>query len=144
MGQYFSSTEEMYRIFGALYDRVKYDEEVGPKLAKANLIVRFNYTDPEGSVTINAKDKPADEKAFLDYRFDDNEQTPDVTMTQTADFSHRFWHGRENAIMAIATRKIKAEGNVAAALALLPAIRPVFRLYPKVLKDIGREELIVK
>ncbi len=144
MGQYFKDTQEMYDVFGALFGRASRDPQIGPKLAASGLVVRFNYTDPEGSITINLKDKPPEEGVWGTFEFGESTIEPDVTMTQSADFSNRFWQGKENAIAAIATRKITSSGSVTKAIALLPAIRPLFRLYPKVLEEMGLQDMIVK
>jgi len=144
MGQYFKDAEHMYKCFGALFEKARFDPVMGPKLAQAKIIVRFEYTDPEGTITIDLKNKPQQEGAYATFYFGACDLVPDVVMKQSADFSHRFWHGKENAIAAIATRKISASGNIAKALALLPAIRPLFRLYPKVLQELGYNDLIVR
>lgn len=143
MGQYFKDTEQLYKVFGALFEKAKHDPRVGPKLAKAGIIIKFNYTDPEGSITINLKDKPQEEGTYVSYEFGESKWEPDVTMTQSADFSHRFWYGKENAIAALVMRKIIAKGAIPKALALIPAIRPLHRLYPKILEELGMNELII-
>jgi hypothetical protein len=43
--KYFKDSEEMYKIHGALFDRIASDPEIGPQLAKSNLIVRFEVSD---------------------------------------------------------------------------------------------------
>jgi len=144
MGQYFKDTEQLYKVFGTLFEKSKYDPKLGPKLAKAGLIIKFNYTDPSGSITINLKDKPAEEGAYVSYEFGESKWVPDVTMTQSSDFSHRFWYGKENAIAALAMRKIIASGAIPKAIALIPAIRPLHRLYPKILEELGMTELLIK
>jgi len=144
MGKYFKDAEEMYRCFGALFERARFDPQIGPKIAKAGIIVRFEYTDPEGVITIDLKNEPKEEGAYATIYLGECDLSPDVVMKQSADFSHRFWHGKENAIAALATRKISASGSVQKALALLPAIRPLFRLYPKVLAELGRSDIIIR
>ena len=144
MGQYFKDTEQMYECFGALFERARSDPTIGQKLARAGIIVRFEYTDPEGAITIDLKNEPQEEGTYANVYLGECDLAPDVVMKQSADFSHRFWHGKENAITAIATRKISASGDIGKALALLPAIRPLFRLYPKVLAELGYSDMILK
>ncbi len=141
---YFRDTEHLYEVLGAFFDEVRFHPEMGPRLRESRLVVRFVYTDPEGVVTINFVDPPQEEGAFGFYEFGEEvTREPDVTMKQSADFSHRFWHGKVNVIRALATRQIVASGSVQKALKLLPAIRPSFALYPEVLRRLGYEEMIL-
>ena len=144
MGKYYKSTEEMYKVLGALFEKVKFDAEVGKKLKAAKIAVRFRYRDPEGSATINAKDKQADANAFFEYSFGKTDAPVDVELTNSADFAHRFWHGKENAVMSIALGKMSAKGDLSKAMAMLPAIKPVYRMFPKVLQEIGRNDLVLR
>ncbi|MGQ9478089.1 MAG: SCP2 sterol-binding domain-containing protein [Candidatus Bipolaricaulia bacterium] len=144
LGEYFKTAEQMYECFGTLFKRASADPQIGKRLAQAGIVVRFEYTDPEGAITIDLKNKPREEGAYATIYLGECPLAPDVVMKQSADFSHRFWHGKENAVMAIATRKISASGDVGKALGLLPAISPLFRLYPKVLAELGHPELVLK
>jgi len=38
---------------------------------------------------------------------------------------------------------MKTKGDAAKALALLPAIKPAFKIYPEVLKELGRKDLVL-
>ena len=63
-------------------------------------------------------------------------------MIQSGDTAHLFWLGQLNVARAIATRKVVSRGSVPKALALLPAIKPAFDLYPQVLQELGYDEMI--
>jgi 2-oxoisovalerate dehydrogenase E1 component len=63
-------------------------------------------------------------------------------MTQSGDASHLFWLGKLNVPRAIATRQVVARGSVPKALALLPAVKPVFDLYEQALQELGYADLI--
>lgn len=144
MGKYYKSTDEMYKILGALFERVKNDAEVGKKLQAAKIAVRFRYKDPEGAATIDAKTPPAEGAGFFEYNLGAADAPVDVELINSADFAHRFWHGKENAVVAIALGKMKAKGDINKALALLPVIKPVFRMFPKVLQEMGRNDLVLR
>ena len=139
---YFKDSEQLYKVYGEFLKRVLSDSMVGPKLAKAKIKIRFNYTDPEASILLNSSDPPP-EGAFGSYQIGDSNEKADVTMSLSPDFSHRFWQGKENAMTAIATGKIKASGAVQGAIGLVTAIRPTFRTYKQVLKDLGHEDLVI-
>jgi putative sterol carrier protein len=144
MGEYFKDKEHMYECFGALFEKLRFSEKLGAKVAKSGMIIRFVWTDPDGCIVINFKDKPEEEGAFGAYTFDDMDSPVDVTTTQTADFSHRFWQGLENPIMALPKGKIKAQGAIGKLMGLVGVVRPAFRMYPKVLEELGYTELVLK
>lgn len=141
---YYDSIEEMYAVYEKFLRQVVSDPSVGGKLAKSKVKIKFIYTDPDGTIFLNFADPPAEEGAFGSFTIGECDDEPDVTMTQTSDFSHRFWQGKENAITALATGKIKASGKVQKAMGLVTAIRPTFLMYKAVLKETGHEDLIIK
>jgi hypothetical protein len=132
----FRDTDHLYQVLGTLFDRVADDPMITERLVKGNLVVCFRFTDPEGSVTIDLRRSP------LTYTFGESDLRPDVKMIQTGDTAHQFWLGRLNVARAIATRKVVSRGSVPKALALLPAVKPVFGLYHQVLRELGYEEMI--
>jgi len=52
-------------------------------------------------------------------------------MSLTADTCHAFWKKDLSLPVALAKKKIKAKGNIAKVLKLLPVIMPAFDMYPK-------------
>jgi hypothetical protein len=68
----------------------------------------------------------------------------DVWSKQSADHSHRFWHGYENPIASVAKGEMKQGGNVMAMLKLLPVVRPAFKMFPIALEEMGHGDLVVK
>jgi putative sterol carrier protein len=140
----FTDTDQFYGLFHIFLDRVFRNEKIGKKLAATGLKIQFQYFDPHATITIHCGDPDAPEGTFGTFEFgDDASITPEVIMKQSADFSNRFWQGKENAITAIAKRKITAKGNVPKALKLIPAIRPTFRIYKKVLIELELDHLLV-
>lgn len=141
--KHFKNKEEFVQVMTVLFDKLKSDPTVGRDVKKSNLIVRFEYHDPDATVTIDAKNPPANPGDFISYAWDVTSPEPEVVMSNSADFCLRFWQGKENPVLAMAFGKLKAKGNVAKALALLPAIKPAYRMFPKILKDMGRGNLVV-
>jgi len=140
---YFKSNQEMYNIHEELFKRLASDPEIGSALAKAGLIVCFKVSDPEGVFTVNCRDKPAEEGKFISYEMGESSLNPDLSFTFSADFIHKFWQGKVNIVSAILSGDVKAEGKIQQAMKLLPALKPVYILYPQMLKEIGREDLII-
>jgi hypothetical protein len=125
-------------------DRAKCDPAVGPKIAKSGIIIQFRYTDPEAVTTINARQAPTQPGAFVDVVHGPTPLKPDVTMTMKADVSHAFWHGRVNLVAALAKRDIIAAGPIPKILKLLPAVEPLYKQYPVLLREKGLDRLVLK
>ncbi len=132
----FRSTEDLYAVMGALFERLKQDAPLAERLLEGNLVVRFRWRNPEGEATIDLRRAP------ITYTFGPCDLQPDVEMIQDADVAHLFWLGKLNVPRAIASRQVIAKGSVPKALKLLPAIQPAFAVYRQVLIESGRENLV--
>jgi hypothetical protein len=143
MGQYYRDAGHLYEIYGYFMDKVMTDPKIGPKLARAGIIIKFIYTDPDTEITIDLKNKPEKEGYFGSYYLGPTDIKEDVWSKQSADHSHRFWHGLENPIAAVTRGKVKQGGKITAMLKLLPVVKPMFQYFPVILKELGYENLIV-
>lgn len=144
MGQYYKDADDLYRIYGYFMDRILKDEKIGPKMAKAGIIIKFIYTDPDCEVTIDLKNPPAKPGYYGSYYLGPCGLKEDVWSKQTADFSHSFWHGHENPIAAVAKGRVKQGGNIVAMMKLLPVVRSAFQMFPVILQEMGLENLIIQ
>jgi hypothetical protein len=140
----FRNSKHFYECVGELMDRAKQDPGVGPKIAKSGIIIQFRYADPEAMTTINARDKPIQPGAFVDVIHGPCNLKPDVSMTMKADVSHAFWHGKVNLVEALAKKQIVATGPIPKILKLLPAVQPLYKQYPALLKEKGYPNMILK
>ncbi len=143
MGKYYKDSNELYEIYGYFLNKVLKDNKIGSKLAKAGIIIKFIYTDPDAEITIDLKNPPQKEGYYGTFYMGKCDIEADVWSSQPADHSHRFWHGLENPIAGVAKGIIKQGGKVTAMLKLLPVIKPTFQQFPIILKEMGREDLIV-
>lgn len=140
----FKDYQEFHEVFDALMREILSHPLIAPKLSKSKMIVQFQYTDPDAQITANLRDPaPAGSNLVGDLIWGDTELVPDVIFRQSADFSNRFWQGKENVIAAMAKRQVTAKGSIPKALQLIPVIRPTFRIYPEVLKKLGKDHLII-
>lgn len=137
----FKDAAMVYECLGALFDHVAQDPVLGPKLGSSGLIIRFTYTDPESQITVDTKNPPPEGKFFTVY-YGASDLKPEVLMSMKADVGHTFWLGKVNLLWALARRQIVAEGPIPKILKLLPIITPAYKLYPEMLKKLGRAELI--
>jgi hypothetical protein len=140
----FRDSQQFYECVGELMDRAKKDPHVGAKIAKAGIIIQFRYTQPDAVTTVNAKDKPTQPGAFVDVIHGPCNLKPDVTMTMKADVSHAFWHGKVNLDAALARKDIVATGPIPKILKLLPAVQPLYKVYPALLKEKGYSNMVLK
>jgi hypothetical protein len=140
----FQDSEQFYACVGELMDRAKKDPQVGPKIAKSGIIIQFRYTDPEAMTTINAKDKPTQPGAHCDVFHGATNLKPDVVMSMKADTAHAFWHGKVNLVSALAKKDIVAQGPIPKILKLLPAVEPLYKAYPALLREKGYANLVMK
>ena len=140
----FRNSQQFYECVGELMNRAKRDAKIGPKIAKSGLVIRFCYTEPNAMTTIDARHPPSTPNTFLNVFNGDCVLRPDVTMTMKADVSHAFWHGKVNLLAALAKKDIVLEGPLPKILKLLPAVEPMYKMYPALLKEKGYTNLIVK
>jgi hypothetical protein len=101
------------------------DPEMGPRLRQADIPERFSFEDVGLVVHVRAS-RPG-EPGNLVWTWDDEvDWEPRVRMTMNAEVAVRYFQGRENIPVGIARRRIRAGGDVRAALALIPITKPVF------------------
>lgn len=139
----FRDTQQFYACVGELMERAKRDPRIGPKIAKSGIIIQFRYQQPEAITTIDARGKPTQAGAFVDVVNGPCALKPDVVMTMKADVSHAFWHGKVNLVAALARRDIIASGPIPKILKLLPAIEPLYQMYPALLREKGLGSLVL-
>jgi SCP-2 sterol transfer family len=129
----FSDSEDLYKVMDELWKRISADPAMSKDLLKSKMVIRFVYREPDGWVTVDGSDGE-NIKVTLDYC----ETKPVVEMRMKSDFAHNFWLGKENVSMALMQGKIVSIGPVNKALALLPAVKPAFIIYNKVIEDFKR------
>jgi len=137
----FSSDKELYDIMGTFMQGASTHPEMGPKIRDSRIVIRFEYSDPEATITVDAKN-PDDDKYFR-VLFGPSDLKADVVMTMSADIAHRFWLGKVNLTAALTRGQMKAVGPISQIMKLLPAIKPAYSIYPEHLKALGRADLIL-
>jgi putative sterol carrier protein len=134
---YFKDAQEVYDTIGKLFKDLAEDEELAPKFRQADTIVRYDYRNPESSITVRLQEgQPGD------VEFGDSKIEPEVVMSMEADTAHRFWLGKVNVTVALARGQMKAKGPVAKILKLVPLTKPIFPRYKAQLEAQGRTDLI--
>src|ERR687886_2872542 len=133
MGASFDSARELREVIDEVFSMMDRDPDMGPKLRDADTPQRFEFTDFDAVVNIRAA-RP-DEDGNLHWEWsDDVDWEPKVKMQMSSETANRYFQGKENIAMAIARRRIKAGGDVKAALALIPITKPVHDEYRRMVE----------
>jgi hypothetical protein len=140
----FKNIDELRTCFGRLFDEAQRDSRIAPKIKDSHLVIQFRYDDPAAVVTINAAASPSQNGTYFNVTWvEDPNVRPDIEMSMKADVAHSFWHGKVNLMAALARRQIIAKGPIPKILKLLPAVEPMYEMYPRILHDLGRDDLIL-
>ena len=127
----FKSTREFREVIDRTFTLMSEDPDMGPKLRDADTPQRFEFTDLDLVVNIRAG-RPQEPNLAWEWS-DDVEWEPKVKMTMSSETANRYFQGKENVAIAIARRRIKAGGDVKAALAIIPITKPLFAHYRKMI-----------
>jgi hypothetical protein len=133
MGAQFASDEEFVEVMDRTFAMMSDDPQMGPKLRDADVPQRFEFTDLDLVVNIRATSDDEDGNLAWEWT-DDVDWEPKVRMTMSSETANRYFQGKENIAMAIARRRIKAGGDVRAALALIPITKPLEALYREMIE----------
>lgn len=103
--------------------------EMGPQLRDADVPQRFEFEDLDLIVNVRAA-RPDEDGRFIVWEWsDDVDWEPKVRMQMASETANKYFQGKENIAMAIARRRIKTGGDIKAALALMPVVKPVYAQY---------------
>jgi hypothetical protein len=123
----FRSPEEFREVMDRTFALMSDDPDMGPQLREADTPQRFAFTDVE--MVVNIRAGGPDEPNLAWEWTDDVSWEPKVKMEMSSETANRYFQGKENVAIAIARRRIKAGGDVKAALAIIPLTKPLFVLY---------------
>jgi len=133
----FKDENEVYTYIGKVFEMAVTDPVFVEATKDSGLVVKLTQTDPAATILI---DFPA-QLVSCGEAAQSGDSTVDLRMT--SDDSHKFWLGKLNFTLAMAQRKVKMEGSRTKALKLLPLTKPLFAKYEQLLRESGREDLLV-
>lgn len=133
---YFENSQKLQEVLGGFFRKLLDDPSIGKKLKDSKLVIKFVYTDPALSITVDCTKDP------IPLLFNDATLAPQVEMSMKADVAHRFWFGKVNLLAALTRREMVAKGPIPKVLKLLPVIKPAYDLYPKYLEEKGYQDLL--
>ena len=123
----FRSEQEVREVMDRTFTLMRDDPDMGPQLRDADTPQRFEFTDFD--LVVNIRAGGGDEPNLAWEWSDEVTWEPKVRMTMSSDTANRYFQGKENVAIAIARRRIKAGGDVKAALAIIPLTKPLFAHY---------------
>src|ERR687883_249813 len=128
MGAAFDSPAEFRTVIDRVFSMMDEDPDMGPKLRDADVPQRFEF--PDLDLVVNIRAARPEEPGNLHWEWsDDVDWDPRVRMSMSSETANRYFQGKENVGMAIARRRIRAGGDVKAALALIPITKPIHARY---------------
>ena len=130
----FRSSAEFREVMDRVFTMMDEDPVMGPRLREADVPQRFEFPDVELVVNIRAAADGEDGNLHWEWS-DDVEWTPRVRTLMSSAVANKYFQGAENAVMAMARRRIRISGDSRAALALIPITKPVFERYRAVVAD---------
>jgi hypothetical protein len=128
MSAEFRSSKEFREVMDKVFGLMDADPDMGPKLKAADVPQRFEFSDVDMVVNIRAAEDGEDGNLHWEWT-DDVDWDPKVRMEMSSETANKYFQGKENVALAIARRRIKAGGDVKAALSLIPVTKPVYRQY---------------
>ena len=126
---YFENAEEVYKYVGGVFRAAADHDEVGPKMAAADITLQIYYSDPESKVTIRFQEP----KLTVEDGGDDT--TADVKLFMPADIADKYWRGEYNLAVGLAKGHVKAKGPVNKILKLVPLTKPLFPMYKELVAE---------
>jgi hypothetical protein len=129
----FESVREFREVIDRTFTIMSEDAEMGPRLREADTPQRFEFPDVDLVVNLRAG-HPGEPNLVWEWS-DEVDWEPKVRMAMTSEIANRYFQGKENVAIAIARRRIKAAGDLKAALAILPLTKPVFARYQAMIAD---------
>src|ERR687892_2515052 len=128
MGTAFRSSKEFRTVMDRVFSMMSEDADMGPKMRDADVPMRYEFTDVDLVANIRAAREGEEGNLHWEWT-DDVDWEPKVKMTMSSETANRYFQGKENVTMALARRRIKAGGDVKAALSLIPITKPIYARY---------------
>jgi hypothetical protein len=123
----FKSSKEFKEVMDRTFALMRDDPDMGPKLRAADTPQRFEF--PDLDLVVNVRAGGPDEPNLAWEWSDDISWEPKVKMAMSSETANKYFQGKENVAIAIARRRIKAGGDVKAALAIIPITKPLYARY---------------
>ncbi len=134
MAARFRSPAEVREVLDQVFALMSTDPEMGPRLRAAQASQRFEFPDVE--LVVNLRAGRDGEAEHLHWAWTDEvDWEPRAELKMSSETANRFFQGKENVPFALARRRIRAGGDISAALELVPVVKPVFERYGALVRE---------
>ena len=134
MASPFRSADEFRDVIDRVFTMMSEDGDIGTALREADVPQRFEFEDMR--LVVNVRAGREGEGANLYWQWSDEvDWEPRVKMSMGSETANRYFQGKENVAIAIARRRIKAGGDVRAALSLIPITKAVYARYRALVEE---------
>ena len=137
MSKYWRSSEEVTQAVSKVLEKCFQDPELKEVVEKFRRTVLFNFRDPEAKIWVKSQE------GKIEYGEGKAPVEPDIELNLSSDDGHKVWCNKLNLVMAIGRKKIKIKGNPAQLLKLAPMIKKATPYYHEVLREMGKEAIIL-
>ena len=118
----FEAPDQLYSYISDRFEEIATLPEAQEALKSLRLSVRFNYTQPDCTMTLTAAHGKYAIACGVSEAVD-----PDVELTMTGDVAYKFWTGELNVMGALTTREIGIIGSLGKVMRLAPLIKTAVR-----------------
>jgi putative sterol carrier protein len=126
---FFDNADEVYKYVGGVFRAAADHDEIGPKMAAADISIQIYYSDPVSSLTVRFQEP----KVAVEDGGDD--PNAEVKLFMPADIADRYWRGEYNLAVGLAKGQVKAKGPVNKILKLVPLTKPLFPMYKELVSE---------
>jgi putative sterol carrier protein len=121
----FKDTNHMYGFLEDLWKYIVFELGLGEKMREYGVTYKYILSEPDGYLFVDPDNVITGEEA--------NKKAV-ITMEMSGDTVIKFWTKQLSLPVALATRKIKSKGPIPKVLKMLPALKPVFEIFPEYCK----------
>jgi putative sterol carrier protein len=115
----------MYEFLEDLWKYIVFESGLGEKMKEYGVSYKYILTEPDGYLFVDSENVITGEAANKDAV---------ITMELSGDTVIKFWTKQLSLPVALATRKIKSRGPIPKVLKMLPALKPVYEIFPEYCK----------
>ena len=137
MSEYWSNSDEVTQAVCNVLEKCFENPELRGVAENFGKTVLFSYSDPDAQVWVKSQG------GRVEWGAGKPPVEPDVELSLSADDGHKVWCNKMNLVMAIGRKKIKVKGNPAQLLKLAPLLKKATPYYHEVLREMGKESIIL-
>lgn len=118
----FKDVNHMYEFLEDLWKYIVFEAGLGEKMKEYGVSYKYVISEPNGYLYVDPEMVITGSEANKDAV---------ITMELSAETIVKFWTKKLSLPVALATRKIKSKGPIPKVLKMLPALKPVYEIFPE-------------